>query len=57
MNNIGLNHNDLNKNKKYYNFSGKVSLSEESSDSHVLVYKLLTALGFTGMKDALYIVF
>lgn len=35
---------------------GKTSFSDESSDSHVLVYKLLTALGFKGMKDALFIV-
>lgn len=35
---------------------GKTSFSDESSDSHVLVYKLLTALGFIGMKDALFIV-
>lgn len=33
-----------------------MSFSDESSDSLVLVYKLLTALGFIGMKDALFIV-
>lgn len=32
-----------------------MSFSDESSDSHVLVYKLLTALGFIGMKDAQFI--
>lgn len=35
---------------------GRMSFRDESSDSHVLVYKLLTALGFIGMKDALFIV-
>ena len=33
-----------------------MSFSDESSDPHVLVYKLLTALGFIEMKDALFIV-
>lgn len=35
---------------------GRMSFSDESSDPHVLVYKLLTALGFIEMKDALFIV-
>lgn len=33
-----------------------MSFSDESSDPHVLGYKLLTALGFIEMKDALFIV-
>lgn len=33
-----------------------MTFSDGSSDPHVLVYKLLTALGFVGMKDAVFIV-
>lgn len=42
--------------KKYHSIPGQDLFQSESSDSHVLVYKLLTALGFVGMKDALFIV-
>ena len=35
---------------------GRTAFGDESCDPRVLVYKLLTALGFTGMKDALFIV-
>lgn len=33
-----------------------MSSTDESRDSRVLVYKLLTVLGFIGMKDAVFIV-
>lgn len=33
-----------------------MSSTDESRDSRVLVYKLLSVLGFIGMKDAVFIV-